>query len=174
MSGKLHSDEVPIDAELVARLVGHRFPEWAHLPITRVESGGTVNAIYRLGAEMSVRLPLAEWGTEALEREFHWLPRLAPQLPLEIPIPLARGEPSDGYPFPWSVHQWIDGDIALPHHLGDARQSAIEVAGFIRALQAIDPADAPHNTHRGFRWQRRIDPLGPPSTLATAWSTPQL
>ncbi|MEK7252623.1 MAG: phosphotransferase [Actinomycetota bacterium] len=174
MSGKLHSDEVPIDAELVARLVGHRFPEWAHLPITRVESGGTVNAIYRLGAEMSVRLPLAEWGTEALEREFHWLPRLAPQLPLEIPIPLARGEPSDGYPFPWSVHQWIDGDIALPHHLGDARQSAIEVAGFIRALQAMTQRTRRTTPTAGFRWQRRIDPLGPPSTLATAWSTPQL
>jgi aminoglycoside phosphotransferase (APT) family kinase protein len=149
MSPTLHEDEVPIDAELVRRLVRDQFPEWGDLSLEPVVSGGTVNAIYRLGTEMSVRLPLAEWGTESLEREFLWSPRLAPHLPLEIPRPLVRGEPGHHYPFPWSIHRWIEGDVATPEHIDDTRRAAIDVAGFVRALQSIDTAGAPANNHRG-------------------------
>jgi len=149
MSPRLHEEEVPIDAELVSRLVRDQFPEWGDLPLERVVSGGTVNVIYRLGTEMSVRLPLAEWGTELLEREFLWAPRLASHLPLEVPRPLVRGEPGHNYPFPWSIHRWIEGDIAIPDRIDDTRRAAIDVAGFVRALQGIDPAGAPANTHRG-------------------------
>jgi aminoglycoside phosphotransferase (APT) family kinase protein len=145
----MHEGEVPIDSELVTRLLRDQFPEWSDLPLARVESGGTVNAIYRLGPEMAIRLPLAEWGIESLHREFVWAPRLAPHLPLEVPRPLVRGEAGHGYPFPWSIHRWIEGHIALPEHLGDAALAALDVAGFVRALQAVDTAGAPANTHRG-------------------------
>jgi len=145
----MHEGEVPIDAQLVGRLVGDQFPAWSDQTLDRVDSGGTVNAIYRLGAELSVRLPLADWGVESLEREFSWAPRLAPHLPLEVPRPLVRGVPAHGYPFPWSIHRWIDGTIAIPEHIEDARTAAVEIAGFVRALQAIDTAGAPENTHRG-------------------------
>jgi aminoglycoside phosphotransferase (APT) family kinase protein len=149
MSPGLHDEEVPIDAELVSCLVRDQFPEWSDLPLGRVDSGGTVNAIYRLGAEMAVRLPLASWGTEPLEREFLWAPRLAPNLPLDVPRPLVRGDPGHDYPFPWAIHRWIEGDIAISERIGDAQRAAIDIAGFVRALQGIDPAGAPANTHRG-------------------------
>ena len=149
MSPTLHQDEVPIDHRLVSALVRDQFPQWADLPLERIATGGTVNAIYRLGTEMSVRLPLAEWATDSLIREFVWIPRLAPHLPLEVPRPLALGEPDAHYPFPWSIHGWIEGEIAMPGRFGDPRQAALDVGGFVRTLQGIDPDGAPANTHRG-------------------------
>jgi hypothetical protein len=42
--------------------------------VDRVASGGTVNAVYRLGAELSVRLPLTAGGVDALAWEVIQLP----------------------------------------------------------------------------------------------------
>ena len=74
----MHADEVDTDASLVRRLLVAQFPRWADLPIERVESAGTDNAIYRLGDDMSVRLPRIEWAKEQIDKERHWLPKLAP------------------------------------------------------------------------------------------------
>ncbi len=53
--------EPDIDTPLVSRLIAAQFPRWAGLPITRVPSAGTDNAIYRLGDDMAVRLPRQPW-----------------------------------------------------------------------------------------------------------------
>ncbi len=89
---KMHADEVEIDAGLVSRLVAAQFPRWADLPIMTVLSAGTDNAIYRLGDDMAVRLPRIPGAVAHIEKEQRWLPRLAPLLPLSIPVPLGRGE----------------------------------------------------------------------------------
>src|SRR6185437_12183536 len=96
---KMHADEVHSDAALVRRLLAEQFPDWAGLPVEPVRFFGTDNAIYRLGEELSVRLPRREHNVRALEKERIWLPRLAPQLPLAVPLPLAAGKPGAGYPF---------------------------------------------------------------------------
>ena len=57
MTAKMHDDELEIDAPLVRRLLEEQFPEWATLPLERVELMGTDNALYRLGDRMVVRLP---------------------------------------------------------------------------------------------------------------------
>ena len=96
--GKMHADEVDTDASLVRRLLKEQFPRWADLPIERLKSAGTDNAIYRLGDDMAVRLPRIHWAIEQVDKEHQWLPRLAPLLPLAIPAPLAKGAPGEGYP----------------------------------------------------------------------------
>ncbi len=149
MSPQLHTDEVPIDTGLVSRLVRDQFPDWADLPIERIDSGGTVNAIFRMGTDLAARLPLAEWGVPAIETEFVWSPRLAPHLPLVVPIPIARGRPGASYPFPWAVHRWLDGEMATDHTVPDLRRAATDVANFVKAFQGIDTAGAPANTRRG-------------------------
>ncbi len=103
-AGKMHADEVATDAALVRRLLVAQFPQWADLPIEPVPSAGTDNALYRLGKEMVVRLPRIAWATAQVEEEQRWLPRLAPHLPLDIPTPLAKGIPGEGYPWNWSVY----------------------------------------------------------------------
>ena len=134
----MHENELPIDDALVRRLVDGQFPEWAALPLRRIEPWGTVNAIYRLGDELSVRLPrLIEWSLDG--RELDWLPKLAPLLPLAIPAPLAIGEPADGYPCRWSVVRWLEG----AHGAAEPVQAARELAAFVRALRAVDATGAP-------------------------------
>lgn len=142
-SGKMHTDEVETDASLVCRLLKGQFPQWADLPIKRVESAGTDNAIYRLGDDMAVRLPRIHWAIEQVAKEHQWLPKLAPLLPLDIPAPLAKGAPGEGYPWDWSVQRWLEGDNATIEAPADLRQAATDVAQFVAALQRIDPTDGP-------------------------------
>ena len=140
---KMHADEVETDAALVRRLLATQFPQWADLPIEPIPSGGTDHAIYRLGEDMSVRLPRIRWAVGQAEKERHWLPRLAPHLPLAVPVPLAHGTPGEGYPWPWSVQQWLAGDNATVAYIADLEEAAVEVAGFVTALQRIDPSPGP-------------------------------
>jgi aminoglycoside phosphotransferase (APT) family kinase protein len=139
----LRPGEVPIDTALVRRLVAAQFPQWAELPIRPVDASGVDNATYRLGEDMSVRLPRLPRWIGQVEREQRWLPWLAPQLPLPIPAPLARGVPGESYPFPWSVYRWLDGENATLDHIADPRRAAVELAGFLAALQGIDASGGP-------------------------------
>ncbi len=152
-AGKMHIDEVNTDVSLVVRLLTTQFPQWADLPIEPVHSAGTDNALYRLGDRMVVRLPRVGWAVGQVEKEQQWLPRLAPFLPLAIPVPLAKGEPSEGYPWHWSVYQWLEGENATSGRVADPRQAATDLARFIAALQRIDPTGGPppgpHNSSRG-------------------------
>jgi aminoglycoside phosphotransferase (APT) family kinase protein len=152
-AGKMHADEVDTNVSLVARLLSTQFPQWADLPIKPVRSAGTDNALYRLGDDMTVRLPRVDWAVGQVEKEHRWLPRLAPFLPLAIPIPLAKGEPGGGYPWHWSVYRWLEGENATIERVADPRQAATDLAHFVAALQRIDatggPPPGPHNSSRG-------------------------
>ncbi|MER7579008.1 aminoglycoside phosphotransferase family protein [Kitasatospora sp. NPDC097691] len=140
---RMHPDEPVVDAALVRRLISAQFPQWEHLPITPVGSAGADNAMFRLGPELAVRLPRVEWAAGYVRRERQWLPRLAPRLPLPIPAPLAVGRPAAGYPWEWSVLHWIDGVNPAVGVLAAPDALARDLAGFVNALRAVDPADAP-------------------------------
>ena len=142
----MHANEVDIDVALVRRLVATQFPQLTDLPIEPVQSAGTDNAIYRLGDELALRLPRIPSATGQVEKEHRWLPRLAPLLPLAVPLPFARGTPGGGYPFPWSVSRWLEGVTATRQRVTDLRQAATDLAGFISALQRIDPTDGPKSS----------------------------
>lgn len=149
----MHAAEIDTDPSLVRRLLAAQFPEWAELSIERVRSGGTDNAIYRLGDDMCVRLPRIEWATAQVDKEQQWLPSLAPHLPLAIPVPLAKGTPAEGYPWHWSVCRWLPGENAIVERFADLRQAATALAEFVAAMQQIDTTGGPrpgaHNFGRG-------------------------
>ena len=159
-AGRMHADEVDTDAALVRRLLQGQFPQWADLPIERVRSAGTDNAIYRLGDDMSVRLPRIHWAVGQVDTEHEWLPRLAPQLPLDIPGPLAKGAPAQGYPWSWAVHRWLDGETAVAERVADPLDTVTELARFLAALQQIDPTGGPPSSRGG--------PLAPRDDAARA------
>ena len=139
---RMHVDEHEIDEALVHRLVSEQFPEWADLPLRRIEPSGTVNAIYRLGDELSVRLARRKGPTRPGGKELEWLPRLAPSLPVEIPVPVAQGRPSDDYPWFWEIHRWVDGET-VPIEEIDAIQAAHDLAALVGALRQVSPDGAP-------------------------------
>jgi aminoglycoside phosphotransferase (APT) family kinase protein len=152
-AGDMRADEVNIDVALVRRLVSTQFPQWADLPIKPVEVGGIDNRTFHLGAHMTVRLPSAAAYALQVEKEHRWLPKLAPLLPLPIPVPLAKGAPADGYPRQWSVYRWLEGETATAERIADLRQFATTLAQFLVALQRADAAGGPppgrHNFFRG-------------------------
>jgi aminoglycoside phosphotransferase (APT) family kinase protein len=146
LAEELGADRHGIYAGLVRRLLASQFPEWADLPLTRLDPAGSDNVIYRLGENMSVRMPRGEWAAGHAAKEQYWLPRLAPRLPLPIPVPLRMGKPAFGYPWDWSVSRWLPGETATVKGLADPRRTASELAEFLTALQHALPveSDAPN------------------------------
>jgi aminoglycoside phosphotransferase (APT) family kinase protein len=144
---------IEVDEQLARRLVDRQFPHWAGLPIRPVELSGWDNRTFRLGDELSVRLPSGDGYRLQVEKEQRWLPVLAPQLPLPIPEPVARGEPGEGYPFAWSVYRWIDGTPAAIAPIADTVALARELGAFLVALGRAGARGAPepgdHNFLRG-------------------------
>ena len=142
-----------IDVSVARRLIDSQFPQWSHLPIAAVEFDGWDNRTFRLGSELTLRLPSGEWYAQQVDKEQRWLPVLAPQLPLPIPTPVARGEPDDGFPYPWSVYRWLDGELASNARIDDLPGFATTLAAFLNALRCVDatggPAPGEHNFYRG-------------------------
>jgi aminoglycoside phosphotransferase (APT) family kinase protein len=125
----LSTAQVEIDMPLVRRLLSAQFPQWAALRLERVGSAGTDNAIFRLGADMSVRLPRVDWAVGQVEKEQRWLPRFSGLLPLTIPVPLGAGVPGEVYPWSWSVYSWLEGETPSVEELADRRREAIASLG---------------------------------------------
>lgn len=145
----MHADELETDEELVRRLLAAQFPQWADLPIEALPAGGTDNAIYRLGDELSVRLPRRpDCGAGSFDKEFEWLPKLAPFLPVAVPTPVARGLPGEGYPHEWAVYDWLDGEDATSVPL-DLHRAAVDLAGLLAALRRVDATGGPPPEGRG-------------------------
>ncbi len=150
MTDRLHADEPATSAELVGELLSRQFPHWAGLTVAAAASGGTDHAIYRLGEDLAVRLPRRASAVAQLDKERTWLPRLAPHLPVAISQPRAVGEPMLGYPWRWSVCDWIAGR----NPTGDEGPALAEdLADFVGALRPLDamagPAPGRHNFGRG-------------------------
>jgi aminoglycoside phosphotransferase (APT) family kinase protein len=139
---RMHADELEIDEALVRHLLAEQFPEWQELPLRRIEPSGTVNAIFRLGDKLSVRLPRREGPAEPGSVELEWLPRLASQLPVEVPVPVAQGQPGADYPWFWEIHSWLEGEV-VPVDEIDAVRAARDLAALVSALQRVDPSGAP-------------------------------
>jgi aminoglycoside phosphotransferase (APT) family kinase protein len=138
----MHADEIAMTVGLMRKLLAAQFPQWMNLPISRVMSYGTDNYIYRLGDQLTVRLPRRPgWAVDQVRLEADWLPILAPQLPLALPVQVAMGHPAEGYPFDWAVYEWLPGSDANGT-IADLNQAAIDLAAFISALRRVDTTGA--------------------------------
>jgi len=146
-------DKSAITSALVSRLVAEQFPQWADLPVRPVAVDGWDNTTFRLGDDLSVRLPSGEQYVQQVGKEHRWLPVLAGHLPLPIPEPLAKGVPGCGFDRPWSVYRWLDGDIATAGRVSDVVRFAADLAELLAALYRADVAGGPppgaHNFFRG-------------------------
>lgn len=147
------NNPLTIDVQLVHRLITKQFPQWKDLSIQAVALSGWDNRTFHLGPDMLVRMPSAVDYALQVEKEHRWLPKLAPFLSLPIPVPLAMGEPAEGYPWKWSIYRWLMGDTAASAHIADLSDFAASLAQFLIALQSIDPTDGPppglHSFYRG-------------------------
>ena len=147
------TNKINIEVALVRKLIATQFPQWVDLAVKPVKHGGWDNRSFHLGEHMIVRLPSALAYAPQVEKEQRWLPKLAPYLPLSIPMPLAMGKSSEDYPLPWSVYRWLDGKIASLEYIANLGQFAKALAEFLLALQQVDAMGGPvagaHNFYRG-------------------------
>jgi aminoglycoside phosphotransferase (APT) family kinase protein len=138
----MHDDQFVSDVELVREILRDQQPHWADGPIIEISSTGTDHALYRLGEDAVARVPLRASATRPIDTEFRWLPWLAERLPVEVPRPLARLEPTARFPFPWSVHSWIDGVCGTTAPV-DPALLAVDLARVLRELHGLDPVGGP-------------------------------
>jgi aminoglycoside phosphotransferase (APT) family kinase protein len=147
---RMHADEIVVSSALAARLVAAQFPQWSGLALRSVGSGGTDNRLFRLGDGMVLRFPRTATAAAMIETEARWLPGIAAQLPLAVPVALAAGRADAGYPHGWQVLRWIEGDDAFHAPPGDDLAAARQLAAFVSALRAIPvPDDAPRMAKTG-------------------------
>ena len=142
-----------IDVALARRLVKSQFPRWADLDVTPVANEGWCNRAFRLGEQMVLRIPRLQAYSDQIKKEYDWLPKLAPRLPLPVPEPLAIGAPSEDYPWRWLVSRWIDGEVAEPERVIDMARFARDLANLLTALHGVYAEDGPrpgaHSFYRG-------------------------
>lgn len=143
------------DAGIVRALLAEQHPDLARLPIRHVARGWD-NDLFRLGDDLAVRLPHRAQAAPLLAHELAWLPRLAPRLPLPVPVPLRAGQPGVGHPWPWSVVPWLPGRSALLDPPIDLADAATTLGRFFRAMHVPAPADAPPNPLRGTPLRARL------------------
>ena len=139
---QMHANQLTVLPGTVRELVGDQFPEWRGLPIRRIASQGTVNAIFRVGDLLAARFPLQPGDVEATR---HWLRaeaeaarELVGRTRFPTPEPVAFGEPGPGYPLPWSLQTWLPGVVATEDDPGESVAFAHDVAEFINDVRAID------------------------------------
>lgn len=154
----MHEDEIDIDMRLVHALVERRLSAYAGLPLIRLASSGSDNALFRLGDELLIRLPRRPGGGATITKEARWVPHIAPRLPVAVPEIIAVCEPACGYPGRWSVLRWLHGASPEPVLTGSPpdpsrTRLAEDLASLLTALRHIDvPPDA--ITSPELRWYR--------------------
>lgn len=142
-----------INVDLVTHLIHEQFPEWSGLEIKPVKFSGHDHRTFHLGEHMSVRLPSAESYVSQVEKEQQWLPVLKKELSLPITTPIAKGNPSPEYPWPWSINKWLEGETLNRANVSDMNQFAKDLGNFLIELQSIDAKEGPlageQNFYRG-------------------------
>ncbi|WP_210418160.1 phosphotransferase [Ruania zhangjianzhongii] len=135
----MHADQLPLTADIVAHLVEEQFPQFADLPVRAVPSAGTVNALFRLGEELVVRLRLqpSEDAADLVQQEAQAARRLLDVSPVPTPVPVAVGQPGPDYPMPWQIYQWLPGSTADTVAVTGWRGIAGGLAAFVQAVWAM-------------------------------------
>lgn len=140
----MHDDELVVDDRTVQALIAAQFPDWAQLPVRRLDAIGTDNTILRLGEDLTVRLPRRPGDPDRLlarlQAESRALAQVADHSPVPAPRPVAIGLPGGGFPLPWSVQTWIPGTPASHVDVAGSEELATDLAGLVLALRRIGTA----------------------------------
>jgi aminoglycoside phosphotransferase (APT) family kinase protein len=138
----MHDDEVDVTTDVVVALIREQFPQWSGKAIRPLSSTGTVNAIFRIGDDLSARFPLrptdAQEALAVMEREARASAELARVSRFPVPEPVALGKPGAGFPMPWSVQTWLPGTVAFDADPSGSHAFAEDLAVFIADLRGAD------------------------------------
>jgi aminoglycoside phosphotransferase (APT) family kinase protein len=170
--------EIEVDSERARALIAERFPELRGAPVRQVAAGWD-NVVHLVAERWAFRFPRRAIAVPGVQRELATLPRLAPNLPLPVPVPRFVGTPTGTYPWPWFGAEYLPGVELAEADLPDERrvELARALGSFLRALHAPRtarllvaglPVDPMRRADMGFRVihaRRRLDE----AAAAGAW-----
>lgn len=151
-----------VDAELARALIRAQAPR---VPAERVErlGEGWDNVVYRVDGDWVFRFPRRQMGADLLTAECAVLPRIAAKLPLEVPVPVVLGRPTEEFPWPFAGYRYLEGEPAIRAGLGEGERAAAArpLGWFLAALHAVDPEgiDCPGDTLGRMDVDRRVPRL---------------
>lgn len=141
MVSVMHEGQIEVASLDVAAAIATQFDDLAGLPVTQVESAGTVIAPFRIGNDLVARLPLVPTDSEAardkLRREQEHAVVLANHLQIAVPRPIGIGEPFRDYPGIWSLWTWLPGRSLDRLSMAADVRLANELAAVIRTIQEL-------------------------------------
>ena len=132
-----------VSPDLARALIESTFPDFAPARVEPLGAGWD-NTAYLLNDEVVFRFPRRTVALALFEAEARVLPRLAPQLPLPVPVPRWVEQPEERYPWPFAGYQFLPGMPATNVHMDvEARTNVARPLGeFLRALHAIPVTEA--------------------------------
>ncbi len=138
----MHDDQIEIKATHARHLIVEQFPQFRGEEIVELETAGTVNAIYRIGAGHTARFPLRMMDPAECTRLLEAGTRASAEFTLHCPFPSPKvvgiGRKSPDYPLPWLVQTWVDGDVATPTALSSSSAFALDLVRLISSLRTAD------------------------------------
>lgn len=150
---RIPAAEIDITEEIVRGLIHAQHRDL--LGDLQLIAHGWDNVVFRLGTDLTVRLPRRAAAAELLLNEQRWLPVLGPYLNLPIPVPIRVGMPTEAFPWHWSISPWFTGH-PLAHVPVNSRSCYARTLGsFFARLHQQAPDDAPANPVRGIPLERR-------------------
>jgi aminoglycoside phosphotransferase (APT) family kinase protein len=100
---------------------------------------GWDNAAFVVNKRYVFRFPRRRFAAGLIEREAHILPRLAPHVPLPIPVPEFVGHPADRYPYYFAGYAILPGTTAdrVTWTEDERAACAVPLARFLAALHRV-------------------------------------
>jgi aminoglycoside phosphotransferase (APT) family kinase protein len=147
--------EIVVDEALARRLLG-QFAELETEPL-RLLANGWDYTVWAVGDRYAFRFPRRQIVVPGTEREIAVLPMLAPLLPVKVPAPMFVGRPTDDYPWPFFGSALLPGQEAAGLDEHPRLEVALQIAGFLRTLHALDlDVDLPVDVNGRADMSRRV------------------
>ncbi|KHK97104.1 aminoglycoside phosphotransferase [Microbacterium mangrovi] len=138
----MHADQIPLDPAVARRLVHEQFPKWAGEPVVPLATAATTSYVYRIGTHHTARFPMREEDAGAVRRRLRAeraaMAEFAALSTVPAPLLAGVGEPGPGFPLPWSVQTWVEGEVAGPTSVAGSWPFAADVAELLVRLRAAD------------------------------------
>jgi aminoglycoside phosphotransferase (APT) family kinase protein len=126
-----------LESQEALDLIKTQFPELCPSTI-RLLGAGWDNTAFIIDEKLIFRFPRRDCTVALLESEWNILPRIAPQLPLQIPIPQWKGMPSPSFSWPFIGHTIVPGITACSANLSEEERASFapSLAHFLSILHA--------------------------------------
>ena len=141
----MHPHQLNISLNDVHNLICAQFPQWSDLTVRKVDSYGTVHALFRLGDIMVCRFNLqgadATMSRQQLEQESATSRELFGHTRFLTPLTYEIGTPGANYPLYWSIQSWLHGTVATLADPSYSVEFAQDLAEFISGVRTINIGD---------------------------------